>query len=178
IGGSTFIAGAATTGPNSNALPDDELTSRGARADASLTPKQRSKIEKEEAKEGKRISKVIKNEGKTEKQALDIAIKEFADLQKAQAAAIKEEAKANASRAKVQAEFQKQEAHFLAARVKYEAAQGRLAAENETLEIIKNKAKDATEKLQDKALEVDGLRTMYGVDERERAAKLAAVTGK
>jgi hypothetical protein len=48
VNGSTFIAGAATTGPNSTAEADGQLHRRAASADASLTPKQRSKIEKSE----------------------------------------------------------------------------------------------------------------------------------
>jgi hypothetical protein len=46
------------------------------------------------------------------------------------------------------------------------------------LEIVRNNAKDATERLQEKSQEVDSLRTMYGVDERERAAKLAEISAK
>jgi hypothetical protein len=48
VDGSTFIRGAATTGPNSTAEPDDQLHRRAVSADASLTPKERSKIEKAE----------------------------------------------------------------------------------------------------------------------------------
>lgn len=48
IDGSTFIAGAATTGPNSVAQPDEELTTRAAAAEASLTPRQKSRIAKSE----------------------------------------------------------------------------------------------------------------------------------
>lgn len=46
--GSTFIGGAVTTGPNSTAEASDQLHRRAASADASLTPKQRSKINKAE----------------------------------------------------------------------------------------------------------------------------------
>lgn len=88
------------------------------------------------------------------------------------------EAKAHTSHTKVLTEFQKLEAIFLAARAKYEAAQARLHSEEETLEIVRNNARDATERLQEKSQEVDSLRTMYGVDERERAAKLAEISAK
>ena len=47
VNGSTFIGGAATTGPNSTAENND-FDRRAASADASLTPKQRSRIEKAE----------------------------------------------------------------------------------------------------------------------------------
>lgn len=40
-------------------------------------------------KEGKRLAKVIKSEAKSEKQALEVAIKELADLQRMQKNAIK-----------------------------------------------------------------------------------------
>lgn len=46
VNGSTFIGGAATTGPNSTAEANDQLDRRAISANASLTPKQRSKIEK------------------------------------------------------------------------------------------------------------------------------------
>lgn len=38
---------------------------------------------------GKRISRVIKNEGKAEQQALETSIKELAEIQKMQQAAVK-----------------------------------------------------------------------------------------
>lgn len=68
--------------------------------------------------------------------------------------------------------FQKHEAVFLAARSKYEAAQSTLSSETETLELNRSNAREATEKMQDKSVEVESLRTMLGVDERERAVKL------
>jgi hypothetical protein len=106
VNGSTFIAGAATTGPNSTAEADGNLHRRAASADASLTPKQRSKIEKSEgtsfssrndviwinittAKDSKRLSKIIKEEAKAEKKALSVALTELAEIQKLQKQAIK-----------------------------------------------------------------------------------------
>ncbi|KAG6908676.1 hypothetical protein DXG01_003690 [Tephrocybe rancida] len=196
IEGSTFIGGAATTGPHSTAHPHEDLTTRAAAADANLSRRARSKITKSEGKEdiciltpyilkalataedGKRLSRIIRDEGRAEKQALGLTINELSMLQKDQANAIHNEAKAHGQRAKLQAEYQKQESLFLAARAKYEAAQARLNSEDEALEIVRNKARDATEKLQDKSQEVDSLRTMFAVDERERAAKLATINGK
>ncbi|KAH0585211.1 hypothetical protein H2248_008460 [Termitomyces sp. 'cryptogamus'] len=75
IEGSTFIGGAATTGPHSTALPDQELTTRAAAADANLSRKDRSRIAKSEAEDGKQLSKIIKDEGRAEKQALGLAIR-------------------------------------------------------------------------------------------------------
>lgn len=40
-------------------------------------------------KEGKRLSKIIRQEAKTEKQAVTVAIKELAELQKIQKMAVK-----------------------------------------------------------------------------------------
>ncbi|KAG6862540.1 hypothetical protein C0995_000088 [Termitomyces sp. Mi166 len=178
IEGSTFIGGAATTGPYSTAHPTQEFTARAAAADANLSRRDRSRIAKSEAEDGKQLSKIIKDEGRAEKQALGLAIRELAMVQKDQANAIQNEAKAHEERKKLQAECQKQESLFLAARARYEAAQARLHSEDETLEIVRNKARDATERLQEKSQEVDSLRTMFAVDERERAAKLAAINEK
>ncbi|KAG7444678.1 uncharacterized protein BT62DRAFT_933721 [Guyanagaster necrorhizus] len=89
IVGSTFIGGAATTGPNAKAEADESLHNRAASADASLSAKQLSKIQKTEAKDNERLSKVIKTEGKVEKQALAVAIQELSELQSLQKAAIK-----------------------------------------------------------------------------------------
>ncbi|KAG6890112.1 hypothetical protein C0992_003065 [Termitomyces sp. T32_za158] len=178
IEGSTFIGGAAITGPHSTAHPSQELTMRAAAADANLSRKDRSRIAKSEAEDGKLLSKIIKDEGRAEKQALGLAIRELAMLQKDQANAIQNEAKAHEERKRLQAKYQKQESLFLAARARYEAAQARLHSEDEGLEIVRNKARDATEKLQEKSQEVDSLRTMFAVDERERAARLASINQK
>ncbi|RDB26318.1 hypothetical protein Hypma_006637 [Hypsizygus marmoreus] len=178
IEGSTFIAGAAMTGPGSTGEPNENLAFRAATADASLTSKQRSRIAKSEAQDAKHLSRVIKQEAKTEKRALGVAINELAALQKVQTLAIRNEARAQAARTKIFADFQKEEALFLAARSKFEAAQSRLNSEDETMEIVRNNAQEATERLQEKAQEVDSLRTMFGVDERERAAKMTELEGK
>ncbi|KAG6812965.1 hypothetical protein H0H92_015084 [Tricholoma furcatifolium] len=182
IEGHTFIAGAATTGPLSTVQPHEELTTRAAAADANLSRKERGRIAKMEAEDGKRLSKIIRDEGRAEKQALGLAINELSAFQKDQANAIQasqfsNEAKVHEKRQKLQVECQKQEALFMAARAKYEGAQARLKTEDETLEEVRNKARDATERLQEKAQEVDSLRTMFAVDERERAARLASISG-
>ena len=70
-------------------------------------------------------------------------------------------------------QFQEAEHAFLAARTKYEAAQAHLHSEEEALERVRKNARDVTERLQQKSQEVDGLRTTYAVDERERATRLA-----
>ncbi|KAK0204851.1 hypothetical protein DFS33DRAFT_701165 [Desarmillaria ectypa] len=174
--GSAFIGGAATTGPNAKAEPDESLHHRAAFADASLSAKQLSKIQKTEAKDSRRLSKIIKTEGKVEKQALGVAIQELSELQNVQKVAIKHESQAHTAHARALAILQKNEASFLAARTKYEMAQAQLHAEAEILEISRNNAHEATEHMQEKSQEVDSLRTMFGVDEREREVKLVELT--
>jgi hypothetical protein len=83
------------------------------------------------------------------------------------------EEKAHSTHTKMLSQFQQEEKAFLAARSKYEAAQARLHAEEEVLETVRNSGKDLMQRLQEKSQEVDGLRTTYAVDERERAEKLA-----
>ncbi|KAF8896314.1 hypothetical protein BD779DRAFT_1433515 [Infundibulicybe gibba] len=178
INGSTFINGAGTTGPNTVAEPNENMGFRAAVADVSLTPKQKSKIVKSEAKDGRRLSKIIKEEAKVEKQALNASIKELEDLQQLQKAAVKREAKMASSHAKMVAAFQKTEAAFHDMRTKYETAQAQLNAETETLEACKNHAREITEHMQEKSQEVDSLRTMFSIDEREREVKLIELSGR
>ncbi|TFK40174.1 hypothetical protein BDQ12DRAFT_734188 [Crucibulum laeve] len=175
--GSTFINGAGTTGPYAVAQEDGSLHARTASAEEALTPKQKLKIEKAAAKDSRRLSKVIKQEAKIEKQALTVAIDELANLQKFQKAAVKQEGRAQASHAKVLLSFKKTEAVYLAAKTQYEAALGKLNAEEEALATIRNNAREVTEKMQEKSQEIDGLRTMLNVDERESEVKLAQLKG-
>ncbi|KAL0562970.1 hypothetical protein V5O48_019108 [Marasmius crinis-equi] len=176
VDGSTFINGAGTTGPGANAIADDSLHQRRATADSSLTPKQKSKIEKLEAKDGKNLSRIIKQEGKVEKKALSVAITELAELQRLQQAAVKREAKAHTQHTKAIEAFTKTEAVYLAARTKFETAQALMNAEQENLDIARNAAVEATTRMQEKSQEVEALRQTYGVDERERAVKIEELT--
>ena len=111
IPGSAFLGGAGATGPKAIAEEDMAMTARNQEAQASLTPKQKSRIAKTEggmsciqmkfpfclivlqfpqtAKHDKRLSKIIKEEGKAEKNALAIAIDELDSLQKIQKGTIK-----------------------------------------------------------------------------------------
>ncbi|KIK62930.1 hypothetical protein GYMLUDRAFT_471361 [Collybiopsis luxurians FD-317 M1] len=170
VNGSTFINGAGTTGPSATAVPiDDSLHRRMQTADSVLSGKQKKKIGKVE---------VIKQESKVEKQSLDVAIRELGELQKLQKAAVKREAKAHTAHTKALTAFQKAEEVYLAARTKYEVAQAAMQAESEILEIARNNARSATENMQEKATEVDGLRKVFGVDEREREVMLTDLKGK
>ncbi|KAJ7773421.1 hypothetical protein B0H16DRAFT_148897 [Mycena metata] len=178
IGGSTFINGAGTTGPNATAEHNEGLHQRAASADATLSEQQKSRIAKNGAKGNKQLAKIIKTEAKVEKKALTVALKELASLQKIQKTAVKREAKAQSVYTKTLTTFQKHEAAFLAARTKYESSQSQLTSNTEALEISRNNAKEATAGMQDKSQEVDGLRTMFDVDEKEREVKLVELTGK
>jgi hypothetical protein len=53
-----------------------------------------------------------------------------------------------------------------------------LTSNTEALEICRGNAKESTANMQDKSQEVDGLRTMFDVDEKEREVKLVELTGK
>ncbi|KAF9000676.1 hypothetical protein BDQ17DRAFT_661051 [Cyathus striatus] len=178
VAGSTFINGVGTTGSNATTEHDGSLHNRSVSAETSLTPKQKSKIVKRETKDNKELSKIIKKEGKVEKQALSLAMKELADMQRFQDAAVKHEYRAHVVHAKTLVTFKKAEAVYLAAKTEYETALARLNAHEEALAKIREGAREATERVQEKSQEVDGLRTVLSVDERERQAKLAQLNGK
>ncbi|KAJ7475978.1 hypothetical protein FB451DRAFT_1366601 [Mycena latifolia] len=178
IGGSTFINGAGTTGPDASVERNESLHQRAASADATLTEEQKARITKNGAKGNKQLAKIIQTEAKVEKKALSVAIKELSELQKIQKTAVKREAKAQAAYTKTLTKFQKYEAAFLAARAKFEASQSTLTSHTEALEISRNNAKESTASMQEKSQEVDGLRTMFDVDEREREVKMVELTGK
>lgn len=178
VNGSTFINGAGTTGPSATAEHNDSLHQRAASADAVLTEEQKAKISRSGTKSNKKLVRIIQTEAKVEKKALGVAIKELSELQKIQKTAVKREAKAQASYTTSLTQFQKHEAAFLAARTKFEAAQATLTSTTEALEISRRNAQEATAGMQEKSQEVDGLRTMLDVDEREREVKMVELTGK
>ncbi|KAF9446611.1 hypothetical protein P691DRAFT_673212 [Macrolepiota fuliginosa MF-IS2] len=176
--GGTFINGAGMVGPHILTEPNEELQQRAHDANVSLTSKQKAKIIKAEVKDNQRLSSIIKEEAKVEKKALDQAISELADLQKLQKQAVKEEAKAHTAYSKVLTAFKKQEAIYLTVRTRYETLQGQVNAEEERLEAIRESAKMATERVAGKNQEVDSLRKMYSIDEREREVKLSELKEK
>ncbi|KAL1738664.1 hypothetical protein HDZ31DRAFT_69754, partial [Schizophyllum fasciatum] len=178
VNGSAFISGAGTTGPDAAAIPDDSLHRRATSAAASLTAKQNKKIGKKEVADGKSLSKVIKQEARVERKALGVVIQELADLQRMQKEAVKREAKAHAAHVKAVAAHHKAEEEYIAARVRYETSLAEMNAFGEALELARENARKATEGIQEKSQEVDALRTMYGVDEREREVKLTSLAPK
>lgn len=83
-----------------------------------------------------------------------------------------DEAKAYINHSKVLNVLKKQESAFLVSKSRYESLQGQVSAEAERLEAVRESAKTATERVAEKCQEVDGLRKMFGLDEREREVKL------
>lgn len=145
------------------------------------------------AKEARRLSKIVKAEGKVEKKALSVAINELGELQVLQKKAVKvrrispvhrrglnfedqDEAKAHTAHSKILGSLRKSEADYMEAKAKYEATLSRLNAESQALARIRQNAREATEQMQAKSQEVDSLRAMYSVDEREREVKLMHLT--
>lgn len=173
IFGSAFVNGAGTTGPFSTVEADEELLNRANEAETNLSPKSKAKIYKSEAQDGKRLSKIIRDEGKLERQALQNTMRELEELQMAQKLAVKNEATAHGIQAKLLAQSKRDEAAFLAAKSRYETTMARLKAEEANVERVRNSAREATERVQDKSAEIDGLRLTFGVDEREREIKLS-----
>ncbi|KAI0671753.1 hypothetical protein C8Q78DRAFT_795036 [Trametes maxima] len=198
LSGGSFASGAGTVGPAASPVMDDSFDARSRSAEMSLSEKLVAKLNKTQIKEGKKVVKVIKAEGKAEKKALDEAVKELADIQKLQKAAVKvarsrsthysngakhqgcqqEEAKSYSSYAKVLREFHKAELEFFAARAKYERAQADLQAHEDAREASKQHAAEATEMLQEKNREVEWLRAQKAVDDLEREAKIRQLAGK
>ncbi|KZT24403.1 hypothetical protein NEOLEDRAFT_1050951, partial [Neolentinus lepideus HHB14362 ss-1] len=173
-----FSAGPGTVGPAVSTEPDLTMTTRQRTAESILTPKQKSKISKEELKEGKRLSKIIRTEQKAERQALDIAMKELAELTKLQKAAMKDESRAHTTHATTLKGFHKTELEYLAARAKYESALTDLKNAEEGLEQMRHHAAMVTDMVKEKMREVEDLRGMKKVDDRERMVKVTELKGK
>ncbi|KAH9928262.1 uncharacterized protein B0H18DRAFT_252704 [Fomitopsis serialis] len=167
LSGGSFAGGAGTIGPEATPQLDDtqSFVARAKSAEAELTPKQKSKIEKASAKEGKRLSKVLKSEAKSEAKAIEQAIRELADIQKMQKTALKEESRAVASHAKALRTFHKEELEYLAARARYEKAQAELAAVEDGRDAAREHAQEVTEMMQEKSKEVDWLRAQKAADD-------------
>ena len=107
----------------------------------------------------------MKEEAKAEKKALEVAVKELAEIQRMQKSSIKEEAKANAAHANALRVFHKEELDYLAAKSKYERAQADLQAYENSREAARDHANEATEMLQDKNREIEWLRAQKHADD-------------
>lgn len=91
--------------------------------------------------------------------------------------AAQDEAKAYTHRSKVLAAFKKQESAFLSCKSRYETLQAQVNAETERLEAVREGTREANERVAKKSQEVDNLRKIYSVDEREREARLGELKG-
>jgi hypothetical protein len=129
-------------------------------------------------KHNRRLSRVIKKEAQAESQALDVALRELADLQKLQKGAVKDEGGAHAGHARALAAEHKAELAFLAARQAHEKAQAELRAAEAALEASRAHARETTEMLREKAEEVETLRLQKGTDDRERALRVRDLVGE
>lgn len=69
------------------------------------------------------VAKVVKQEAKVEKQAIEVAIRELAELQKMQRDAVKEESKTYSALAKQLRKYHKEELIFMAAKARFDKAQ-------------------------------------------------------
>ena len=90
---------------------------------------------------------------------------------------VQSEVRAHASHADTLQMFKKKEAIYLNAKKKYDLALAELNAEDETLQTLRGNSREATERMQDKAAEVDTLRKTLAVDTREREVKLTQLKG-
>ena len=75
-------------------------------------------------------------------------------------------------------DVRKQDAEFMDAKARYETTLARLHAQEQMLERVKEYAREATEQTRARAQEVDSLRAMFGVDERERELRIMRLVGK
>ena len=73
--------------------------------------------------------------------------------------------------------LKKAESDYLNAKRRFDSAQSAVNLEDETLQTVRNSAREATERMQDKAAEVDSLRSTLAMDVRERELKLAQLKG-
>ncbi|VDB86659.1 unnamed protein product [Peniophora sp. CBMAI 1063] len=175
--GSTFGNGAVTVQPYVDPDVEDDVAQRRALAEQSLTKKDSARIAKAELRHNRKLSKVIKSEAVAEGKAMDVALRELADLQRLQKASIRDEAVAHSAHTKALAAEHKAELALLAARRAHETALAHSRAAGEALESSRAHARETTEMLREKAEEVETLRVMKGADDRERAVRVRELNG-
>jgi len=169
-----FATGAATSGPR--AAPDPDLHSRATIAESNVGGDILRRLTQREAKDAKRFSKILKKEAVTEQRTLDVALKELERLQKVQRKAAAAEAEALAKHTKASRQENKLNQIYLSAKTKWEQSAAYLKSCTEALEESRNHAKHETEVLREKTAEVDRLRAQKATDDRERHAKIAALS--
>ncbi|KAG8213293.1 Metallo-dependent phosphatase-like protein [Butyriboletus roseoflavus] len=195
-GTSAFADGAPLMGPNAEPDVDESLFARSAKAERSLSQKQKNRIMTEEKKESKKFSKLLKMESTTEKVALASALKSLSALQSLHKAAIKREASAGVSHAKALSAAQKAESRFqeeksrttelraraetrcAEERARWEGKEGEVLAQQERLDSAREAVKEMEVRIAECARDVERLRIVKAMDERERGAKIIELAGQ
>ncbi|KAF8322562.1 hypothetical protein DL93DRAFT_2093168 [Clavulina sp. PMI_390] len=167
----TFASGAVVANPTSD--PSATLHSRTATADAELSEAARSKILKAEGKNAKQMEKIVKGEARAQASTLKAAVTELGRLQKIQKEAAANESKALNRHTRAVANEQKLSAAYAKAKAAFEAAQAELTSAAENLEMTREHARQQTEALKTKTLEVEQATLQKATDDREREIKLA-----
>ncbi|KAF8320975.1 uncharacterized protein EI90DRAFT_3079753 [Cantharellus anzutake] len=167
-----FADGAATT---RHPERTGTLHERAATAEAQLDEKTKSKILKAEGKNNKQMAKIIKAEAKAQDRALQTAIDELKKLQSVQKSAVTEESKALSQHTRAVAIEQRTAAEFAKIKAQYEKAQVELRSNVERLENARKYAKQTTEEVKEKNLQVLRATEQKRTDDRERAAQLATL---
>ncbi|OJA16664.1 hypothetical protein AZE42_09267 [Rhizopogon vesiculosus] len=180
-----FHKGSALAGPNAEPEIDADVIRRGAIAERSLSTKQKSKIQKEEQRDSKRLSKLLKTESELEKAALARALKSLAALQDLHKCACKREEKAEAAQYKSLLAAQKAKSIYYEAkaraeeeRARWDGKQAEVRAQEGRLEAERDNVRKMDERVAECAREVERLRIMKATDEREREAKKVELLGK
>jgi len=193
---SAFANGAPLTGPDAEPDVDETLFVRGEKAERSLTQKQKDRIAKQEKRESRKFGKLLKTDSSNEKVALDSALRNLSTLQGLHKEAIKRETRAEASHAKALSAAQKAESRFheekarmaevraraearcIEERARWEGKQGELQAQQERLSSTRETVRETEIRITECAREVERLRVVKAMDEREREAKLTELVGQ
>jgi hypothetical protein len=167
-----FASGAGATGPP----PDFEGDMRVRQAGATLTPKERKRINEEESKHKRRLTKIIKSESATEKRAMANAITELEDLHRRQKGAVRAEEQLVALSQKQGGALAKAKDALLNAQMRYDTLSAEHNSTQKTLARVRGDAMEITGQMQSKSAEVEGLRRNLELDERERGIRLGTLS--
>ncbi|KAF5327541.1 hypothetical protein D9619_004172 [Psilocybe cf. subviscida] len=167
-----FAGGAGATGPP----PDFEGDMRVRQAGATLTPKERKRINEEELQHKRRLSKLIKSEAKTEKRAMANAFTELEALHHKQKGAIKAEEQLVALSQKQGGALAKAKDALLKAQMRFDTLTAEHSSTQKTLARVRGDAMEITGQMQSKSAEVENLRRTLELDERERGVRLGSLS--
>ncbi|KZS92572.1 hypothetical protein SISNIDRAFT_466919 [Sistotremastrum niveocremeum HHB9708] len=170
-------AAANGTSPSSTTPePTNDRHTRALVAENSLSSKTRSRMSKVEMNEAKRMSKILQSEAKESGSALKVAMRELDTIQGVQKKAVRAESKATNSHAKAVKSEHKLNLKFIQAKAKWEQAAAELKAKTEALEAHKQQTAMQTKLLHEKTQEIEELRARKALEDREREAKIQALT--